>query len=240
VNAFFSAGFVQFLTCVCLAALAFPAEADEMQINDLRLEWSPVFGQDLDVVGPFALDIPDQSVSERGTEDTTLTVTAHNRVGIDYVRGMHALEASRGSFLAGVFASYDRIEAQDGTLGQTAIVDFFGGWAWALTPSWHVEEGLLVGMGYSWWRLQTEAGHFDGTDKRMSSNDLIYEYGIRLGTTYCWNNVVLIAEARYMVSKSSQRFDDDYSAGGVEETTSWKATIRSEGPVVTLGLGYRF
>jgi hypothetical protein len=223
-----------------MAVLAFPVHADEMQINDLRLEWSPIFGQDLDVVGPFALDIPAQAVSERGTEDTTLEVTEHHRVGIDYVRGMHALEASRGSFLAGVFASYDRIEARGGTLGQTAIVDLFGGWAWALTPSWHIEEGLLIGLGYSWWRLQMEEGHFDDTPKRMSSSGLMYEYGLRLGTTYCWDNVVLFAEARYMVSKSSQRFDDAYSAGGIEETTSWRATIRTEGPVVTIGLGYRF
>ena len=215
------------------------AAADEIRINDLRLEWSSLYRQDVDLTGPFTLD-PGTGITDKSQADLQLSGVTRQRVGLGYVRSFNPLEADRGSFLVGGFVIYDRIDAANGTLGQTALGELFGGWAWALTPAWHIEQGLLLGIGESRWHLQSPKAHFDNTDRQASSHGLVYEYGMRLGTTYCWKNVVVGADARYCVSRSSQEFNDVYAVGAVVETSSWKTTVRTDGIIAAVTLGYRF
>lgn len=226
------------MSLVGVIALGVPAAAEEMRIRDLRLEWTPVFQGDVDITGTLDQDAP--GISESGFEDQALRISSHQRVGLSYVHGVHELEADRGSFLLGAFVAYDRITAKDGSRGTTPMIGVLAGWAWALTPRWHIEQGLQFAAGYSDWTLVRPDGHLDGTSQKLESDGMTMDYGPRVGTTYCWRDFVLAADVKYLLSRSSQDFTETYTGGAGRETTRWSTTIRTEMLAVTVSLGYRF
>jgi hypothetical protein len=216
------------------------AWADEARVDDLRLEWSPLLGEDTRASGRDEHDIPALGVSDHSTLDLDLAIYSHQRVAVGFFRSLDALEADRGSFLLGLVAAYDRIETVVGSVGASEILDGFAGFVWGMTPAWHVEQGFLVGAGRSRWRLLSRGSHFDSTDSSQSSTGFVYEYGVRLGTTYTWRQVVAALDLRYLVTETKQEFSDSYSHNGIDETETWRPDIRYGGVGVTFGLGYRF
>jgi hypothetical protein len=213
----------------------------ELTISDLRVLWSPVVGKQMRDSGQEDDTAPAAGIDIHTPLSGQRTLRYHQRIGLGYYRSLVPLEASRGSFIYGAEASWDRQQTQAGSTGRTWVIDAAGGWAWALTPAWHVEEALLVGAGRSQWDLLLSGTHFDDTDAHVHSDyHFAYEYGLRLGTTYAWHHVVAGLDLRYMVMNSRQQFNDLYIANGITETTALRTNIRTEGLGGTLGLGYRF
>jgi hypothetical protein len=211
-------------------------------IDDLRLEYSPLLGRNWSMSGWQDVDFPNGGgTSTHANTPTTQTVRSHRRYGLGYYRSLSPLQAEHGSFIFGVAPGYDRTETLGGSYGRAWMVDGFAGFAWAFTPAWHIEEGVILGGGRVHWRVHTHQFYFDNTDWYADDTAFIYEYGVRLGTSYTWNYHLQAAlDLRYLASDTRLLLDGSHTSGGTTETVSYRPRVHTEGLGGLLAVGWRF
>lgn len=231
------------LLIVLAATTAAPAavvEDDEVRIDDLRLEYAPVLGREVRMSGHEDYSAPAAGQGYSATIAAQTDGYSHSRIGLAYVHSLGALAGDGGAFIVGLHAGYDRVETEAGSIGRTLVLDGSFGWAWAITPDWHLEQGVMVGGGPSHWRIHSTNAHLDGTDSWLDSDGWAYEYGVRLGTTYRWRMLRVGVEGRYLVMNTRQETYDRYEHNGIVETSRWRPMIRVEGLGVVTSLGVAF
>jgi hypothetical protein len=217
------------------------ARGADVAIDDLRIEYSPLLGRNWRMSGMLDDDAPGAGVAIHSNYGSTQTVESHRRFGLGYYRSLGPLEADRGAFLVGAALSSDRTETIGHSRGTAWILDGFAGFAWAFTPEWHIEEGVIVGGGRDRWDLHFHSWFFDGSDWLVSDTALIYEYGLRLGTTYTVARHAQAAlDLRYLVSDARLNLSTSYASGGITETVSYRPRVRTEGLGGAFALGWRF
>jgi hypothetical protein len=220
-----------------LGAFLAGARGADVGIDDLRFEYSPLLGRNWRMSGQ--LDDEGPGVSIHANNSSTQTVRSHRRYGLAYYRSLGPLEADRGAFLVGLAGSYDRTETLGHSIGTAWMVDGFAGFAWAFTPAWHLEEGIILGAGRDRWDLHFHNWFFDGSDWTTSDTALIYEYGARIGTTYTIARHLQAAfDLRYLVSDAHLEFTSNYLNG--TEIVSYSPHVRMEGLGGAIAVGWRF
>jgi hypothetical protein len=214
------------LSTVCTAF------GDDVAVCDLRLIASPLLGRSLRANG----DVTQESQGVRVVTDGALagTLERHSRFGIGHYRSFHELEAGRGSFLWGSELSWDDLRTDDDRC-RSLLLDGFVGWAWALTPRWHVEQGALLGAGTAWWAIGLSEGNPD------HDTSFSYEYGMRLGSYYTLHEGMQFgADLRYLVTTSRVRLNETRVVDGVTEHLSFDSSCHVDGLGGSVSLGWRF
>jgi hypothetical protein len=166
---------------------------------------------------------------------------SHRRVGIGWYRSASELRPSVGSFAYAGEVAYDtvKMDASDKELeGRTVMLDAFAGWAWALTPEWHLEQGMLLGVGESRWHWQADVGSAPWIS---DSTDFSYEYGFRVGSAWTFaNGLQLGLDLRHLAMRSSGDFRRRTLSAGTTAEQSLRADIEVRGFGVLALIGYRF
>jgi hypothetical protein len=208
------------------------AGAEELRIDDVRLIAMPLLGDAIREHGSITSD--SAGTSEQRDISGTGGLRYHQRVGLGWYRSLYGLEDGKGSFLWGGEFAYDQLGDED-KRARGGMVDGFVGWAWAFTPRWHIEHGLMLGAGAHRWQIDTDGGE---------SEDLAfaYEYGIRIGTYYTlgsrWQAGI---EGRFAAMRSSIHSDDErHAAGQPDRTISYDVETQIDGFGITASVGYRF
>lgn len=227
-----------------LAAVA--AQAAEDQIDDIRLEYAPLLGRDFRSQGPITDVDPDLNNGSTAPQSGTLAfnsfLIAHRRWALSYYHSLTDLEADRGSFLFGASAAWDTWHTEGGSYMNSRLVDLFAGFAWAFTPSWHIEEGLLLGGGRSYYRNTIDAWWEDGSDLHGEGNGWTYEYGARIGTYYTLSQHVQAGlDLRYLVTETHEHIVSSHTNtnDGTFDSYDMRPSIRVQGFGGTLAIGWR-
>jgi hypothetical protein len=229
-----------------LLSIAASASAADLMVEDLRLNYSPIMGQSFKMTGRLIDQAPaDPALTPTdGNESVTKDSKSHSRIGLGFYRTFRELELNKGSFMWGVELSKDRTESGQYNIhldGDGVFVDGFLGIAWAFKPWWHLEEGLLLGVGQTTWDFQVNQWFIDGSDWKDSYASTAYEYGFRIGTYFTISDHFdLGLDGRYMVMRSKAKFTGNVTQGAVTETSSYEPTIQIDGLGATLSGGYRF
>jgi hypothetical protein len=221
-------------------SLVLAAPAADVTIDDLRLEYSPLLGRNFHEYGQLDDESASAGISQHGNTSFTQTLPSHRRVGLGYYHSLSPLEADHGSFVLGLAGGYDRVQTLGGAVGRSLVLDAFAGFAWAFTPSWHLEEGFLLGGGRTEWSAHFPHWYFDGADWTDDTYAWMYEYGLRLGTTYTWQHLQAVIDARYLFSSMHLTLHGTHTNGSASEDVSFHPRITIEGIGGMVGLGWRF
>jgi hypothetical protein len=217
------------------------APAADVRIDDLRLEYSPLLGRNWRQYGQLDDQTSDGSVDIHANNDQTQTVKSHRRYGLGFYHSLSPLEAAHGAFVLGLAGGYDRLETLGGSYQRSLVLDGFVGFAWAFTPAWHLEEGLLLGGGRTTWSAHFHQWYFDNADWYDEEHAWMYEYGLRLGTAYTFaQHLQAGIDARYMVSSFRSTMRGEHTNGSTSESVSYYTRTRTEGLGTMVTLGWRF
>jgi hypothetical protein len=235
------------LAAAALAALAAPVCA--MDIDDLRIEYAPIAGKQFSGQGEvqqFSLTDFDSRQFDSVGEDAS----SHTRTSIDYRRSLTDLRAGFGSLVWGFEVADDLVKQNQSFVsyrGRSFMIDGFLGWAWKLTSAWHVEEGILVGVGRTRWRQDFNEFYNDDTAWNDESEGFSYEYGFDLASYYTvarhWQVGI---DLRQMYLTSHTRFIGQHEAGPtgpdandiMSVSADWKFSV--EGINLAAVVGVRF
>ncbi len=236
-----------FRTTILLTVIAIgSAQAADLMVNDLRLNYMPIMGQSFKMTGRLVDQAPSDPAftAVDGNQSVTRDSESHTRIGLGFYRTFRELELNKGSFMWGVEVSKDQTESGQYNIhldGDGTMVDGFLGIAWAFAPWWHIEEGLLLGVGQTKWDFKVERW-FNNSDWTDTYTSTAYEYGFRVGSYFTvWDHLDIGLDGRYMVMRSKAKFTGNgLTAGGATETSSYEPTIQIDGLGVTLSAGYRF
>ena len=231
----------RFLLLLILVLRPGIALAVDERINDLRLDYSPLMGRDWREAGPLTNDFPDQGMDSSSAAGFTQTVSTHRREGLSWYGSLSDLEADRGTFLFGVSAALDRVATQADSITKSYLLDVFARFAWAFTPSCHLEQGLILGAGRSQTHLHFQGWWGDGSDWITSSSGFDYEYGVRIGTYFTLDSGLQFGlDVRYMVNDSLIHFRGSHvdNPGGLE-TSDFHPTTRVQGFGMMFNAGWR-
>jgi hypothetical protein len=221
--------------------LAAAVAAADVRIDDLRIEYSPLLGRNWHQYGQLDDDSSTGSVDLHSNLGNTQTVKSHRRVGLGFYHGLSPLEAAHGTFVLGLSGGYDRIETLGGSYGRSVVLDGFAGFAWAFTPQWHLEEGVILGGGRTTWSSHYHQWYFDGADWYDETHAWMYEYGLRLGTAYTFDEHLQGAiDVRYMSSSMHTTLHGEHTNGSTSESVRYHNRIRTDGLGTMLALGWRF
>ena len=229
------------LAALWLSAGALPA----MQLDDLRMVYMPVLGKEFSADGPVNDVAPIAGYVDRSDRTISADAKTHDRIGLAYRRTPHEVRAGVGAFTWGVEATRDRVRERQlsvNLVGETYLADLFLGWSWRVMPGWHVEQGVLVGMGRSRWNLNFPGFYQDGGTWNSSTTGFAYEYGFTLGTSYTWSEHAQISvDVRHLATFSSATFTGSRDIGGGDtESVVWDSHLEVQGLGISAGLGYRF
>jgi hypothetical protein len=230
------------LAAALTAGLA-TAHAAVPVIDDVRFEYAYQLGEDASIRG----------VSDRWSTtgfdrhevfDLAPDTMNHSRWGIAWYRSYGELTPAVGSLVYGIGLADDRVEMDQESFsldGDTWLADGFVGWAWALTPNWHIEQGAILGGGAAtWeWRSSLQAYH----DWNSRSTSFAWEYGFRVGTAYTFPRGWQVAlDLRHLVTRSRGYFSETVriNGGAGADTQSYEPEIEVRGMGATLSVGYRF
>ncbi|MBA3846744.1 MAG: hypothetical protein H0X45_08880 [Planctomycetes bacterium] len=226
------------LTVACVPSL----HAAVPKLDDVRIFYAPLLGDESRVQGDLDQEVPATGESTHEPISTGDKLDYHRRAGIGWYQSAHALQPAVGSFAYGVELAFDRMrETQDDKQldGEAVLIDVFAGWAWALTPRWHFEQGLLLGAGEARWDFVAHVGEKDWIS---DSTDFVYEYGFRVGTAWTfasgWQAGI---DLRHLVTRSQGAFRRaDQEPGGETVIQSYRPDIEIRGFGVMATIGYRF
>jgi hypothetical protein len=224
------------IACCCAAS----AHAAVPRLDDVRLFGAWALGDDCRVEGHLDQEVPSVS-SRHETISVGEPLDYHRRFGVGWYRSEGDLRPSVGSFAYAGEIAYDtvRMTGPDKEIdGRTAMIDAFAGWAWALTPEWHLEEGVLLGVGESRWEWEADVG---STPWKSTSTDLSYEYGFRVGSAWTFaNGLQLGLDLRHLLMRSSADFRRRSESTGLTVVQSYRPEIEIRGFGVLALIGYRF
>lgn len=231
-----------------LVALVSPCRG--MTIDDLRLQDTTLGGKSFKAGGNVTTS---NSTFGEGSAEENVSENAnrHTRFALIYRRSVNPLRSGFGSPVWGLEVAHDQVREQQGLLtyrGTSAMLDVYLGWAWRLTPGWHLEEGIIAGLGRSVWRQTFATYYGDGTDWDDSTTGFASEYGFDLGTYYTFRDPSLQigVDIRHMVMSSHVRFTGTHVEGPAAASPGSVTTIQAndhivvEGIVLSVSLGYRF
>ncbi len=237
------------LIAVLALAITLPtAVAESRGIDDLRVFFSPWMGTEASTEGRLDDEAPDVGYSDHRTVGIGRDLRSHQRGGIAWYRSTDELRPGIGSLVMGVEIALDQVEQEQSVFtleGDTWLVDVFLGWGWALTPSWHIEQGIIGGVGESRWRWHGEdtmlAVGGEIADEDATSRSFAYEYGFRLGTYWTlaqgWQAGV---DVRYLLMRSEAVFRSTSTSSGNNEIITFRPDIEISGLGAMISLGYRF
>ena len=136
------------------------AQLGAMDIDDLRIEYAPIAGKAVQRRrrGPEVQSWSNGLATRRQSASVGENASWHTRTSIDY-RNASLTRLLRAGFwprfVWGFEAADDLVKQNQSFIsyrGRSFMIDGFLGWAWKLTSAWHVEEGILVGVGRTRWR----------------------------------------------------------------------------------------
>ncbi|MBA3708081.1 MAG: hypothetical protein H0W83_04560 [Planctomycetes bacterium] len=222
------------------------ASAADLMVNDLRPNYMPFMGESFKMTGRLVDQAPADPAftATDGNESVTKDSKSHNRMGLGYYRTFRELELGKGAFMWGVELAKDLTKSGQYNIhldGDAIMLDGFLGLAWAFTPAWHLEEGLLLGVGQSKWDFKVDKWFINGSDWKDSYTSSAYEYGFRVGTYYTFSQHWQVGvDGRYLVMRSKAKFTGNATQGAVTETSTYEPTIQIDGLGATISVGYRF
>jgi hypothetical protein len=228
-----------------------------MEVNDLRLEYSPIQGKEYSQQGSasYALVNGSGTITSYTNQSVSRTEAAseHTRWALSYRRSVGALRSGLGAPLWGVSLVEDRVVQRQNvhnavanitteTTGISYLLDGVIGWAWRVMPGWHVEEGFILGMGQSRWAFHVPTGWADNTDQDYATRSFTYEYGFFLGTGYTFSDHFEVGlDVRHLVMRSAVTANAAHDVGGSnQQFEEFNGTIEVRGLGVTMNAGYRF
>lgn len=232
-----------------LGLLLLSAAGMGMDINDLRVEYQPYAGREFESggnVSELSLNYGGTSTEENADHDASM----HQRVAVLYRRSLGPLRAGFGAPVWGLELADDLVRMNQGTLtyrGRAVLLDAYAGWGFKLTRHWHIEEGVLAGIGRTNWSQSFGGYYNDGSDWNSEDTAFTKEYGFDLATYYTFTDpaIQLGLDLRHVVTTSKAHFSGQHYAQGnsdpgdiVETNTDWKFTV--EGIAIGLAAGYRF
>jgi len=238
------------LVAIALAATVPTAIAESRGIDDVRVFFAPWMGTEASTEGRLDDEAPDVGfVGDHRQVGIGRDARWHRRSGIAWYRSTDELRPAIGSAVIGVELALDQLEQEQSVFtleGDTYVIDVFLGWGWALTPSWHIEQGIIGGVGESRWRwhgegtMITVAG--EQADEDATSRSFSYEYGFRLGTYWTlaqgWQAGV---DVRYLLMRSEAIFRSTATnSAGDSEVLTFRPDIEISGLGAMITLGYRF
>jgi hypothetical protein len=233
------------LLAILLALL--PALAAALEVNDLRLTYSPWEGRDFDASGQVVAIGPSGTILD-SQEEVSTDADRHRRAGLAYRRSVGALQAGFGAPLWGVEFGQDSVRENQGTIaydGKSQMLDLVLGWAWKVRPEWHVEQGLIVGAGHAHWNQHIDSFYSDGAAWDNTASGFAYEYGFGVATYYVIAEHLEVGfDVRHLVTRSRARFIGTHNTDPLDptkiETASFDAKFETRGLGVTFSTGYRF
>ena len=219
------------------------AAVPAMQLDDLRLMYAPLMGDELSADGQRRY--LDSNVGSITTDDLSFNSGTHDRFGLAYRRSERELAAGIGSFTWGLELGRDRVRLHEGRTElaiEAWMVDVFLGWSWKVWPGWHIEQGILVGIGRSRWDLSHPNFYLDGSAWDSAAVGFASEYGLALAVSYTVSEHLQFGvDLRHTITSSEATLTGDHdSGGGNSETVSWRASSEAKGPGISTWIGYRF
>lgn len=229
------------LAALWLSAGCLPA----MQLDDLRIVYAPVLGKEFSAKGPVNDVAPKAGYVDRSERSISADAKSHDRIGLAYRRTPHEVRAGVGAFTWGLEVARDRVRERQTRVeltGETYLADLFLGWTWRVMPGWHVEQGVMAGMGRSRYNLNFPRFFRDTSTWNSSATGFAYEYGFALGTSYTWSEHAQIGiDVRHLVTRSNATFTGSRNIGGGDtQSVSWDTQIEVKGIGISAGVGYRF
>ncbi|MBA3846743.1 MAG: hypothetical protein H0X45_08875 [Planctomycetes bacterium] len=226
------------LRCLLVAGIATSIAAVELRIEDIRLSYAYLPDSASDVQGDSERFAADGSLTSSGTLYMVGLDQPRQRVSLGWFHALRAMEAGRGSLVLGFEAIYDLRDDSRRLEQEALIADAFVGWAWPLSPNWHIEQGFVIGGGVqrnTFALRPTEAGPgpvFSGEDETF-----VLEYGIRIGARWTHDSGFQAGiDISYLVQHSEVDASLTTSDG---ERLEYQPEIRQEGFAFAAVAGYR-
>ncbi len=231
------------LATACVASGLSVRPLHAMQVADLRLFYSPIMGDEISADG--TADRVDPIAGEFANQDLVFESGSHDRFGLSYRRSTSELSAGVGALTLGLELARDRVSLQQGSVDldiDSWLVDAFIGWSWQVRPGWHLEQGLIGGLGRASWNLVHPGFFLDGTTWEDDASAFVSEYGFVVGTAYCFAEHLQIgADLGHLITTSRTTLTGVRDLGGGDiETVSWDVIHETKGFFLRAWVGYRF
>jgi hypothetical protein len=233
------------VTLAAMLACCACATAHAMEIDDLRIGFAPIAGRSFENSGELNVQAPVSGFSQQGQVAASTDAHQHRRTTLALRRSVGELRSGFGAPIWGIEIADDRLHEDQSVIhfsGRTYMLDLVAGWGWRIMPRWHVEQGLLLGLGKARWHQHIDQFFQDGTDWDDSANGFAYEYGFGIGSYYTVADHLQVGlDLRHVLTRSRARFIGSHDDGGGDiESVSYDAKFEVGGFTLSVSAGYRF